>query len=61
MARSSRPRTVEEESSAFFASAVYLEISRVNHSCAPTMGMVSKQGFCRANKIRYAIEDGGSP
>ena len=44
----------------FFASAVFVYISRVNHSCNPSMGMVTKQDFCKAKRIGYRHnEDGG--
>ena len=44
----------------FSASALYLNISRVNHSCEPSMGMLSKESFCKGNRIAFKVErDGG--
>ena len=43
----------------FFASAVYAFTSRVNHSCAPSMGMVSKELYCKQHRITFTVEEAG--
>ena len=44
---------------AFLASAVYAFTSRVNHSCDPTLGMVTKEGFHISKKIGFKLDQGG--
>jgi len=51
---------VPADQPAFCASAVYGFISRVNHSCAPTMWMASKERHCEVHKRRFdPAADGG--
>ena len=44
----------------FYAAAVYAFISRINHSCRPSCGMVSKSLYCSANRIAFNVEEEGS-
>lgn len=47
--------TLTPAAAAYRASAVYAFISRVNHSCEPSCGMVSKEGFHAARSIGFKL------
>ena len=52
---------VPSADTSFGASAVYAFISRVNHSCAPSMAMASRRKYCDAHGIEYSpAEENGA-
>ena len=40
----------------FLASALFVHTSRINHSCEPSVTMMTKQAFCARHKIKFTFE-----
>ena len=51
---------VKELDPNFYASAIFANTSRTNHSCEPNMSNLTKEHFCKTHRISYDVErDGG--